>query len=619
MPSRARATGVPRSAVHPASGASASSRSCRRRPRRFAAATPRPCRVSGADPVPRTPHGPRRVSRSHHALGRRWATRPPSPPPRAAAGLKFVIFTDHGDGTRPPDPPEYVDGVLCLDGVEISTNDGHYVALGATAVAVSAGRGQRGGRRGRRAARRLRRRRAPGLAAAPSLRWSRLVGCRSTASSGSTPTASGATKAAARWRARCSATRSAPPAALASLLDRPTTRWRGGTARRRRAACSRSPGTTRTAASGGRIEDGSQRPVASGFRRTRRASGRSRTRVDARAAAVRRRRSGWRGGPGRAPGGPVLHRRSTRSRAGRSRWSSPARTAAETVRREASSAAGTATFSARAAVPRGATLVAFRNGAEVSAARGRSARVRVERERGAIASKSTLPARQDSRRSRGSSATRSSAVAVARRAEPPVRAALRDVDRPPWRVEKERRVGGRRPGRSGERGSCVRVSAPRGGAGQPVRCRWSPTCRRPSAVRGRDASMVAAGQPIRVSVQLRFAEDGEARWVKSVYVDSSSRRVTVSVADFRRADGPPSRPEVRARYVAAVRRRSDERPSRRQGSRLDLGPGAFPLTPEPVPIRTRPNFRSSARPFLSPTEFTFHGLTPNSPDSRFTA
>jgi hypothetical protein len=47
----------------------------------------------------------------------------------ARAGLKFVIITDHGDATRPPDPPEYIDGVLCLDAVEISTDQGHLVAL----------------------------------------------------------------------------------------------------------------------------------------------------------------------------------------------------------------------------------------------------------------------------------------------------------------------------------------------------------------------------------------------------------------------------------------------------------------------------------------------------------
>jgi len=47
----------------------------------------------------------------------------------ARAGLKFVVFTDHGDGTRAPDAPAYRSGVLCLDGVEISTTGGHYIAL----------------------------------------------------------------------------------------------------------------------------------------------------------------------------------------------------------------------------------------------------------------------------------------------------------------------------------------------------------------------------------------------------------------------------------------------------------------------------------------------------------
>jgi hypothetical protein len=48
----------------------------------------------------------------------------------ARAGLRFVVFTDHGDATRKPDPPAYMSGVLCLDGVEISTNGGHYIAIG---------------------------------------------------------------------------------------------------------------------------------------------------------------------------------------------------------------------------------------------------------------------------------------------------------------------------------------------------------------------------------------------------------------------------------------------------------------------------------------------------------
>ena len=47
----------------------------------------------------------------------------------ARAGLKFLVFTDHGDATRRPDSPQYRSGVLCLDGVEISTSGGHYIAI----------------------------------------------------------------------------------------------------------------------------------------------------------------------------------------------------------------------------------------------------------------------------------------------------------------------------------------------------------------------------------------------------------------------------------------------------------------------------------------------------------
>jgi hypothetical protein len=49
----------------------------------------------------------------------------------ARAGLDVVIFTDHGDGVRPAAPPSYRAGVLCIDGVEVSTTGGHYAALGA--------------------------------------------------------------------------------------------------------------------------------------------------------------------------------------------------------------------------------------------------------------------------------------------------------------------------------------------------------------------------------------------------------------------------------------------------------------------------------------------------------
>lgn len=45
------------------------------------------------------------------------------------AGLRFVVFTDHGDAMRTPDLPAYRSGVLCLDAVEISTTGGHYISL----------------------------------------------------------------------------------------------------------------------------------------------------------------------------------------------------------------------------------------------------------------------------------------------------------------------------------------------------------------------------------------------------------------------------------------------------------------------------------------------------------
>lgn len=48
----------------------------------------------------------------------------------AAAGLDFVILTDHGDGTTPPAAPEYRHGVLLVDGVEVSTSRGHFAAFG---------------------------------------------------------------------------------------------------------------------------------------------------------------------------------------------------------------------------------------------------------------------------------------------------------------------------------------------------------------------------------------------------------------------------------------------------------------------------------------------------------
>ena len=48
----------------------------------------------------------------------------------ARAGLTFIVLTDHGDATRRPDPPAYRSGVLVIDAVELSTDAGHYIAIG---------------------------------------------------------------------------------------------------------------------------------------------------------------------------------------------------------------------------------------------------------------------------------------------------------------------------------------------------------------------------------------------------------------------------------------------------------------------------------------------------------
>lgn len=47
----------------------------------------------------------------------------------ASAGLDFVVITDHGDAQRLL-PPAYRSGVLCIDGSEISSDQGHVAGVG---------------------------------------------------------------------------------------------------------------------------------------------------------------------------------------------------------------------------------------------------------------------------------------------------------------------------------------------------------------------------------------------------------------------------------------------------------------------------------------------------------
>ena len=61
----------------------------------------------------------------------------------ASIGLDFIILTDHGDGTLGT-RSSYRDGVLVIEGVEISTDGGHYIALGLPPAPYPLGGDQKG-------------------------------------------------------------------------------------------------------------------------------------------------------------------------------------------------------------------------------------------------------------------------------------------------------------------------------------------------------------------------------------------------------------------------------------------------------------------------------------------
>lgn len=87
-----------------------------------------PLRIPAAGPT-----GPTTVRGAYHVHSRASDGTGSIPEIAAAAGragLKFVILTDHGDALRRPAQPRYVEGVLCIEGVEISTSGGHYAVLG---------------------------------------------------------------------------------------------------------------------------------------------------------------------------------------------------------------------------------------------------------------------------------------------------------------------------------------------------------------------------------------------------------------------------------------------------------------------------------------------------------
>lgn len=89
-----------------------------------------PPRARAVSPSPDIALPLRGVMHVHTNLSDGTGTRDEVAAAAARAGLSFVIFTDHGDGTRVADAPVYRSGVLCLEGVEISADGGHVIALG---------------------------------------------------------------------------------------------------------------------------------------------------------------------------------------------------------------------------------------------------------------------------------------------------------------------------------------------------------------------------------------------------------------------------------------------------------------------------------------------------------
>lgn len=457
----------------------------------------------------------------------------------ARAGLRFVILSDHGDGTRQADPPEYIEGVLCLDGVEISTNGGHYVAVGMKSAPYPLG----------------------GEASAVVEDVARLGGFGVAAHPGSSRRELSWTdwsapvdavewlNADSEWRdeSRLRLGRTMldyfirPSAALASVLDRPAAamaRWDEAASRRQVVALA---GHDAHGGLGSEAREGERR----------RQLGMPSYEASFRTFSIRAVLERSFSGAADADAATLLDA----LRSGRvftsvdaiatgPRLDFVARTSAHVVEQGGVLPVSElpARFDVRVPPVPGARVVLYRNGSIVA------------QQEGAVLAADA--GREGAYRTEVHVASAPGAPAVpwivsnpifirdTPPAPPPARPEAKDV-RPlaasPWHVEKDAR-------------STAAVNADGGAIGFDYRL----------AAGERQSQFVAlvthladlqpfdavrftgrADAPCRVSVQLRFAEDGEQRWIKSVYLDSSERDVVVRVADLVAADGSAQRPDVR--------------------------------------------------------------------------
>lgn len=447
-----------------------------------------------------------------------------------------MVFTDHGDGMRAPDPPAYVEGVLCLDAVEISTDDGHYIAVGASASPYPLGGA------GVAVVEDVRRLGGFGIVAHPTSRrpdlqwsdWSAPVDALEWLNADS------------EWRNESRFQLALllvpylfrPAGALGRVLDRPDTalgNWDGLMQQRRVLGVA---GSDAHGGIGNRVEDQSQRwsmripsyeasfrafstniqlnqPLTGDAARDAATladmlkAGRFYTEVDAVATG------------------------STLEFTGR--------TSEESVEQGSLlGGEGVATFRAHAMLPRGAVLVAYTNGQVVAESRTGTLEFTSDRQGGHRVEVHVpgapgtppvpwlvsnpifrLPAPVESRA--------------------PVTSLVRLLKQPPWRIEKDE--GSQGTVRTNDAGEADFAYALRAGA------RVSQFVALVTDVADLpqfDALTfsVRSAAPRRLSVQLRFARDADARWGRSVYVDETPRVITIPVEHLRRVDGPPARPPV---------------------------------------------------------------------------
>ncbi len=447
----------------------------------------------------------------------------------ARAGLTLVIITDHGDGTRTPDPPAYLDGVLCLDGVEVSTNGGHYVALGMGATPYPLG--------GAPAAvvEDVARFGGFGVAAHPDSARPELAWTDWTADVDGVEWLSADTE----WRNERRSLLARvlfdyalrPGPALASILDKPTAmlaRWDALTSRRPIVAIAGHDahgGISRSTQKGPRFSIAGVPSYEASFRSfsvrvilSASLSGDART--DARAVLDSLRKGRVFTAIDAMAGPAVLDFRASRG--------------GESSSMGSALAPGPAALSVDAAVPPGARTVLLRDGQEIQSVTGGTLRLEEGFAQGAYRVEVQVP------RAPGTPPVPwllSNPIYFL----PPPRAmpaAAADAMRPlppdvRWHVEKDQSSTGSATTSAASVAFQYQLGA--GGRASQFVALVADLRGRPGSFRT-IAFTASAARPTRVSVQLRYPNGGGGRWGRSVYLDSTPRDVVADLDDMLPAD-----------------------------------------------------------------------------------